>query len=64
MMAQMPVITAVHDLDPDSCSRSSSTVGAGTATAMTMAAGLTGLGLAGGSSEWIAMMGLKALMVA
>lgn len=39
-------------------------VGADSATAVVLAAGLTGLGLATSSTEWIAMAGLAALMVA
>ena len=39
-------------------------VGADSATAVVLAAGLAGLGLASGSTEWIAMAGLAALMVA
>lgn len=68
-MAQMPVITGLYTilipifLFAVLGSSRHLVVGADSATAMTMAAGLTALGLAGGSSQWIAMMGLAALMV-
>lgn len=39
-------------------------VGADSATAVVLAAGLAGMGLTTGSTEWIAMAGLAALMVA
>src|SRR5262245_16854649 len=69
-MAQMPVITGLYTiLIPIFLfallgSSRHLVVGADSATAITIAAGLTGLGLVGGSPEWIAMMGLAALMVA
>ncbi|HEY6568956.1 MAG TPA: SulP family inorganic anion transporter [Candidatus Limnocylindrales bacterium] len=68
-MAQMPVITGLYTiliplfLFAVLGSSRHLVVGADSATAMTMAAGLTALGLVGGSSEWIAMAGLSALMV-
>jgi len=39
-------------------------VGADSATAVVLAAGLAGMGLTSGSTEWVAMAGLAALMVA
>jgi high affinity sulfate transporter 1 len=68
-MAQMPVITGLYTiliplfLFALLGSSRHLVVGADSATAMTMAAGLTALGLTGGSSQWIAMAGLSALMV-
>ena len=69
-MAQMPVITGLYTLVIPVFlfailgSSRHLVVAADSATAITIAAGLTGLGLVGGSTEWIAMMGLAALMVA
>ena len=69
-MAQMPVITGLYTiLIPVFLfallgSSRHLVVGADSATAMTMAAGLGALGIAGGSTEWIAMAGLCALLVA
>ena len=69
-MAQMPVITGLYTLLIPVFlfailgSSRHLVVAADSATAITIAAGLTGLGLVGGSTEWIAMMGLAALMVA
>jgi SulP family sulfate permease len=68
-MAQMPVITGLYTiliplfLFALLGSSRHLVVGADSATAMTMAAGLTALGLAGDSTQWIAMAGLAALMV-
>ena len=69
-MAQMPVITGLYTilvpifLFAIFGSSRHLVVGADSATAMTMAAGLTALGLVGGSSEWIAAAGMCALLVA
>ena len=69
-MAQMPVIAGLYTLLIPVFlfaifgSSRHLVVAADSATAITIAAGLTGLGLVGGSTEWIAMMGLAALMVA
>ena len=69
-MAQMPVIAGLYTLVIPVFlfailgSSRHLVVAADSATAITIAAGLTGLGLVGGSTEWIAMMGLAALMVA
>ena len=69
-MAQMPVITGLYTiLIPIFLfallgSSRHLVVGADSATAMTMAAGLTALGLVGGSPEWIAAAGMCALLVA
>ena len=69
-MAQMPVVTGLYTilipvfLFAILGSSRHLVVGADSATAMTMAAGLTALGIVGGSTEWIAMAGLAALMVA
>jgi MFS superfamily sulfate permease-like transporter len=69
-MAQMPVITGLYTiLIPVFLfallgSSRHLVVGADSATAMTMAAGLTALGFVGGSTEWIAMAGLCALLIA
>jgi sulfate permease, SulP family len=69
-MAQMPVITGLYTiLIPVFLfallgSSRHLVVGADSATAMTMAAGLAALGFVGGSTEWIAMAGLCALLVA
>ena len=69
-MAQMPVITGLYTiLIPVFLfallgSSRHLVVGADSATAMTMAAGLAALGFVGGSTEWIAMAGLSALLVA
>jgi sulfate permease, SulP family len=69
-MAQMPVITGLYTIVIPIFlfallgSSRHLVVGADSATAITAAAGLTAIGLVGGSSEWIAMMGLAALMVA
>jgi MFS superfamily sulfate permease-like transporter len=68
-MAQMPVITGLYTiLIPVFLfallgSSRHLVVGADSATAMTMAAGLAALGFVGGSSEWVAMAGLCALLV-
>jgi sulfate permease, SulP family len=69
-MAQMPVITGLYTiLIPIFLfallgSSRHLVVGADSATAITMAAGVASLGLVGASPEWVAMMGLAALMVA
>jgi sulfate permease, SulP family len=69
-MAQMPVITGLYTilipvfLFAILGSSRHLVVGADSATAMTMAAGLAALGFVGGSTEWIAMAGLCALLVA
>jgi SulP family sulfate permease len=69
-MAQMPVITGLYTilipvfLFAILGSSRHLVVGADSATAMTMAAGLAALGFVGGSAEWIAMAGLSALLVA
>jgi SulP family sulfate permease len=69
-MAQMPVITGLYTilipvfLFAILGSSRHLVVGADSATAMTMAAGLTALGFVGGSAEWIGMAGLCALLVA
>jgi SulP family sulfate permease len=68
-MAQMPVITGLYTilipvfLFAILGSSRHLVVGADSATAMTMAAGLAALGFVGGSTEWIAMAGLCALLV-
>jgi SulP family sulfate permease len=68
-MAQMPVVTGLYTiliplfLFALLGSSRHLVVGADSATAMTMAAGLTALGLSGDSTQWIAMAGLAALMV-
>jgi len=69
-MAQMPIITGLYTLLIPVLlfaifgSSRHLVVAADSATAITIAAGLTGLGLVGGTPEWIAMMGLAALLVA
>ena len=69
-IAGMPVVTGLYTLVLPTLvfaflgSSRHLVVGADSATAMTMAAGLTALGLTGGSAEWIAMAGLCALLVA
>jgi high affinity sulfate transporter 1 len=69
-MAQMPVITGLYTIVIPIFlfallgSSRHLVVGADSATAITAAAGLAGIGLVGGSPQWIAMMGLAALMVA
>jgi len=69
-MAQMPIITGLYTivipvfLFAILGSSRHLVVGADSATAMTMAAGLGALGFIGGSTEWIAMAGLCALLVA
>lgn len=69
-MAQMPIITGLYTivipvfLFAILGSSRHLVVGADSATAMTMAAGLGALGFIGSSTEWIAMAGLCALLVA
>ena len=69
-MAQMPVITGLYTiLIPIFLfallgSSRHLVVGADSATAITIAAGVGSLGLVAASTEWVAMMGLAALMVA
>jgi sulfate permease, SulP family len=69
-MAQMPIVTGLYTLLIPVFlfavfgSSRHLVVAADSATAITMAAGLTALGIAGGSPEWVGMMGVAALMVA
>jgi sulfate permease, SulP family len=69
-MAGMPVITGLYTLVIPLFlfavfgSSRHLVVGADSATAVVLFAGLSGLGLASGSTEWVAMAGLTALMVA
>ncbi len=69
-MAGMPVVTGLYTLVVPLFlfalfgSSRHLVVGADSATAVVLFAGLTGLGLTASSSEWVAMAGLAALMVA
>src|SRR5262245_25152369 len=69
-MAQMPIVTGLYTLLIPVFlfaifgSSRHLVVAADSATAITIAAGLTGLGIVGGSPEWIGLMGVAAIMVA
>jgi sulfate permease, SulP family len=69
-MAGMPVITGLYTIVVPLFlfaifgSSRHLVVGADSATAVVLAAGLAGIGLTSGSTEWVAMAGLAALMVA